>query len=77
MNKLSIEKLNFFTYTSDSSETAPTEISLDLSSSDKFDAFEIFKTYLNSKQYSQSMKKDLVTKFFEIQERAKQEKDYA
>ena len=53
------------------------DLSLDLSNSDKFDAFEIFKSYLNSKQYSQSMKKDLVTKFFEIQERAKQEKDYA
>jgi DNA repair exonuclease SbcCD nuclease subunit len=77
LEQVKYRKVEFFTYTSDSSESTPAEMSLDLSSSDKFDAFEIFKTYLNSKQYSQSMKKDLVTKFFEIQERAKQEKDYA
>jgi hypothetical protein len=77
LEQVKYRKIEFFTYTSDASETQPADISLDLSSSDKFDAFEIFKTYLNSKQYTQSMKKDLVTKFFEIQERAKQEKDYA
>lgn len=78
LEQVKYRKIEFFTYTSDSSaETTSTEMSLDLSSSDKFDAFEIFKTYLNSKQYAQSMKKDLVTKFFEIQERAKNEKDYA
>lgn len=77
LEQVKYRKIEFFTYTSDSSGAPTTEISLDLSSSDKFDAFEIFKTYLNSKQYTQSMKKDLVTKFFEIQERAKQEKDYA
>jgi hypothetical protein len=77
LEQVKYRKIEFFTYTSDASETQHADISLDLSSSDKFDAFEIFKTYLNSKQYTQSMKKDLVTKFFEIQERAKQEKDYA
>jgi DNA repair exonuclease SbcCD nuclease subunit len=78
LEQVKYRKVEFFTYTSsDSSNEITTELSLDLSSSDKFDVFEIFKTYLNSKQYSQSIKKDLVTKFFEIQERAKNEKDYA
>jgi hypothetical protein len=78
LEQVKYRKIEFFTYTSSESSTeAIAEISLDLSSSDKFDVFEIFKTYLNSKQYSQSIKKELVTKFFEIQERAKNEKDYA
>jgi hypothetical protein len=78
LEQVKYRKVEFFTYTSsDSSSEITSELSLDLSSSDKFDVFEIFKTYLNSKQYSQSIKKDLVTKFFEIQERAKNEKDYA
>ena len=77
LEQIKYRKIEFFTYTSsDSSETKSADILLDLSSSDKFDAFEIFKTYLNSKQYTQGMKKDLTTKFFEIQERAKQDKDY-
>ena len=75
--QIKYRKIEFFTYTSsDSSETKSADILLDLSSSDKFDALEIFKTYLNSKQYTPVMKKDLTTKFFEIQERAKQDKDY-
>lgn len=78
LEQVKYRKIEFFTYTSNESSTEViAEISLDLSSSDKFDVFEIFKTYLNSKQYSQSIKKELVTKFFEIQERAKNEKDYA
>ena len=65
LEQIKYRKIEFFTYTSsDSSETKPADILLDLSSSDKFDAFEIFKTYLNSKQYTPVMKKDLITKFF-------------
>lgn len=77
LEQIKYRKIEFFTYTSsESAETKSADILLDLSSSDKFDALEIFKTYLNSKQYTPVMKKDLTTKFFEIQERAKQDKDY-
>jgi hypothetical protein len=77
IQEIKYRKIEFFTYTAEGGSEVTPEVNFDLASPDKFDIVEIFKTYLNSKEYTQTLKKELVAKFFEIQNRAKEDQDYA
>jgi hypothetical protein len=77
IQEIKYRKIEFFTYTAEGAADVTPDVKFDLASDDKFDIVEIFKTYLNSKEYAPSLKKDLAAKFFEIQNRAKEDQDYA
>jgi len=76
IQEVKYRKIEFFTYTAEGADESTPEVKFDMTGNDKFDVVEIFKTYLNSKEYSTSIKKELVSKFFEIQKRAKEDQGY-
>ena len=77
IESIKYRKIEFFTYSNkEDSDAKISEVNFDLASADKFDIVEIFKTYLTTKEYLPQFKKDLVVKFFDIQKRAKEERDY-
>jgi hypothetical protein len=64
ISKSTHRKIEFFTYANDDSKSDST--SVEFNPEDQFNVIDIFKSYIKSKEYSQTFKQSLAKKFVEI-----------
>jgi len=70
ISKSTHRKVEFFTYVDQTSDESTT---VDFNPEDQFNVIDIFKSYLKTKDYSQTFKTELAQKFIEIHNLVKQQ----
>ena len=71
ISKSKHRKVEFFTYVDD---IADDKTSVDFNPEDQFNVIDIFKSFIKSRDYSQTFKTDLARKFIEVHGLVKQER---